>query len=176
MRRLSISVALATLAVASSAWCTDTRSLAPELQPLDVTAGTWLYHGEDLAVGDQKGGKWTWLEQCEWSPNKAFMACSFTMNNPGKTVKSHAVSTYNNSDKSYWHYEMFDSDGSGAEPFIARMTVEGNTWIAYGKSDNKTFRVTYRYSPPTKATVSVELSNDNVHWTTVARGEGIKQP
>jgi hypothetical protein len=176
MRRLPMFSALTTLVLAPLAWPADTPPSAPELQRLDVAAGTWLYHGENLAVANQKGGKWLWREECGWSASKAFMACSFTMNNPDKTVKSLAVSTYNYSDKSYWHYEMFDSDGSGADPFIARMTIEGNTWTAYGKSDNKTYRVIYNYSSPTRVTVRVQLSGDNGQWTTLAQGEGIKQP
>ncbi|GGA39466.1 hypothetical protein [Dyella nitratireducens] len=175
MHRIPMLATLITSALVSSAWCADTPTPPAELQALDITAGTWLYHGENLAVGNQKAGKWVWLEECGWSANKAFMACSFTMNNPDKVIKSHAVSTYNHSDKSYWHYEMFDSDGSGADPFIARMTIEGNTWAEYGKADNKTYRVTYHYLSPTKVTVRIELSVDDVHWTTLAQGEGIKQ-
>lgn len=175
MCRLSKLVALTALVLTSPAWCAEGPLVAPELRPLDAAAGTWVYHGENLAVAGQKAAKWTWLEDCKWSATKAFMACSFTMKEPGKEVKSLAVSTYNYSDKSYWHYEMFDSDGSGAEPFIARMTIEGDTWTAYGKSDNKTYRVVYHYSSPNKVTVSVELSSDNTHWAMVARGVGMKQ-
>ncbi|MBS0422376.1 MAG: hypothetical protein JSR66_32015 [Proteobacteria bacterium] len=112
--------ALTALVLASSAGLADTPPASPELQRLDVAAGTWLYQGENLAVANQKGGKWTWREECGWSVTRAFMACSFTMNNPDKTVNSLAVSTYNFSDQSYWHYEMFDSDGSGAERAIRR--------------------------------------------------------
>ncbi|WP_426662984.1 hypothetical protein [Rhodanobacter aciditrophus] len=176
MRDSTALAALAMLTFASPAWCSGARPLAPELRPLDITAGTWVYHGENLAVARQKAAKWTWLENCKWSATRAFMACSFTMSEPGKVVKSLAVSTYNYSDKSYWHYEMFDSDGSGAEPFIARMTIEGDTWTAYGNADNKTYRVVYHYASPTKVRVSVELSSDKVHWTMLARGEGIRQP
>lgn len=176
MRHLSTLAVLAVLTLASPAWCSDVQPLAAELRPLDATIGTWVYHGENLAVANQKATKWTWLEDCKWSATRAFMTCSFTMKEPGKEVKSLAVSTYNYSDKSYWHYEMFDSDGSGAEPFIARMTIEGDTWTAYGNSDGKAYRVIYHYASPTKVTVSVELSSDKAHWTMLARGEGIKQP
>ena len=166
---------LTSLALTAPAWCAGAAPAA-ELRPLDVAAGTWLYHGENLAVGDQKAAQWTWQEECGWSSNKAFLACDFVMNNPDKVIKSHAVTTYNYSDKSYWHYEMFDSDGSGADPFIARMTIQGSTWTASGKSDNKTYRVIYHYLSPTRLTISVELSSDEVHWTMLARGEGVRQP
>ncbi|MFK2876437.1 DUF1579 family protein [Rhodanobacter hydrolyticus] len=174
MNHLSIFATLAALAVTAHAYAADAPTLTPELQPLDIASGTWQYHGENLATADQKAGKWTWLEECEWSANHAFMSCSFTMNWPDKVVKSQAVSTYNYSDKSYWHYEMFDSDNGGADPFIARMTIAGNTWTHYGNADKKTYRVIYHYVSPTQVTVRIELSSDNVHWATLAQGEGVK--
>ena len=163
---------VASTAAASAA---DESVLRPPLQVLDIAAGKWEYHGELLATADQKAGTWTWSEDCGWSANRAFMACSFTMHWPDKIVKSLAVSTYNFTDKSYWHYEMFDSDGAGADPFISRMTVEKNTWTNYGHADKKTYRVIYQYASPTQVSVRIELSDDSIHWTTLARGEGVKQ-
>lgn len=98
------------------------------------------------------------------------------MDGPDKIVKSEAVSTYNYTDKSYWHYEVFDSEISGADPFISRMTISGNTWTHYGKADKKFYRVVYHYASPTQVSIRIELSGDKVHWTKVAQGEGIKQP
>lgn len=175
MRRLSILAALATLIVTAPAWSTGASMPASELRSLDIAAGTWLYHGENMATADQKAGKWTWLEECGWSANRAFMACSFTMNWPEGIVKSLAISTYNRGDKSYWHYEMFDSENAGAAPYIAHMTIAGDTWTYEGKADKKTYRVSYRYASPTQVTVRIELSNDHLHWTTLAQGEGVKQ-
>jgi hypothetical protein len=150
-------------------------ALRPPLQVLDIAVGKWEYHGELLATADQKAGTWTWSEDCGWSENRAFVACSFTMHWPDKIVKSLAVNTYNFTDKSYWHYEVFDSDGSGADPFISRMTIEGNTWTNFGHADKKTYRVIYRYASPTEVSVRIELSDDSVHWTTLVRGQGVKQ-
>jgi hypothetical protein len=174
MSRSSIFAALAALVLAQPTWSAD-APIPSELRPLDIAAGTWFFHGENLPSSDQKAGKWTWLEMCGWSANHAFMACSFTMNWPDKIVKSLAITTFNYSDKSYWHYEMFDSEGNGSDPFIAQMTITGNTWTHYGKADKKTYRVVYHYISPTQVTVRIELSNDNTHWTTLAQGEGVKQ-
>ncbi|GLQ99138.1 hypothetical protein [Dyella mobilis] len=174
MRRATIFASLAAMTLAVPAWSADTP-LPAELQPLDIAAGTWLYHGENLATADQKAGQWTWVEVCGWSANHAFMACSFTMNWPGQVVKSLAINTYNFSDKSYFHYEMFDSQSHGADPFIACMTIAGNTWTHYGSADKKTYRVIYHYVSPTRVTVRIELSDDRTHWTTMAQGEGVKQ-
>jgi len=153
----------------------DESILPSQLQALDITVGKWEYHGQSMATPDQKPGTWSWSEDCGWSPNRAFVACSFIMHWPDKIVKSLAVSTYNFADKSYWHYEMFDSDGSGADPFISRMTLAGNMWINYGHADKKTYRVTYRYASSSRVSVRIELSTDNVHWTTLVQGEGVKQ-
>jgi hypothetical protein len=150
-------------------------ALRPQLQVLNIAVGKWQYHGELLATADQKAGTWTWSEDCNWSANRAFLACSFIMHWPDKVVKSLAISTYNFTDKNYWHYEAFDSDGAGSDPFISRMTVEGNTWTDYGHADKKTYRVVYDYTSPTQVSVRIELSEDSVHWTTLVRGEGVKQ-
>jgi hypothetical protein len=175
MNYLSSFAALAALTMTIPALAGSASTLRPELKPLDIASGTWLYHGETKAVDDQKASKWTWLEECGWSANQAFMTCSFTMNWSDGVVKSQAVSTYNYKDKSYWHYEMFDSDGSGADPFISRMTIANNTWTNYGKSNKKTYRVIYHFTSPTQVSVLIELTSDNVHWITMAQGEGVKK-
>lgn len=175
MRHTLTSVALTVLAAAAMAATAGAQALAPNLQPLGIAVGTWLYNGEDMATPDQKAGKWKWLETCRWSDNDAFMACSFVMNGAEGVVKSLAISTYNQGDKAYWHYEAFDSGGDGGHPYIASMTVRDNTWTYDGKAGGKTYRVIYHYDSPRKVTLRIELSADGVHWTTVARGEGRKQ-
>lgn len=175
MHRLPIPALLTALALTGMATSADARSVSAKLQPLGIAVGTWVYHGEDMATADQKAGKWKWLEKCQWSGNQAFMACSFVMDGPDGVIKSLAISTYNSSDKSYWHYEAFDSGGDGAHPFIARMTVSGDTWAYDGHAGGKTYRVTYHYDSPVKVTLRIELSADHVHWATVAMGEGRKQ-
>lgn len=175
MRRASYFASLIALAAAAAAAGPHAQSLPEELRPLSIAAGTWLYHGTNVATADQKAGSWTWLEQCGWSANKAFMACSFTMNGPDGTVKSLAISTYNADDKSYWHYETFESGSDGGSPFIGRMTVAGRTWTYDGKAGKMSYRVIYHYESATKVTLRIEESNDDAHWTVIAQGEGRKQ-
>jgi hypothetical protein len=168
--RFALLIILASVAVARAA---NAQPLARELEPLSIAAGTWLYHGVNMPTADQKAGNWTWLENCGWSPNRAFMACSFTMNGIDGLQKSLAISTYNDRDKSYWHYEVFTDDGDS--PFIARMTVSGDTWTYDGKSGKTNWRVTYHYKSATELTLRVEQSTDHVHWATVAHAEARKQ-
>src|SRR5580692_11786930 len=67
------------VASTTAAAAADESVLRPPLQVLDIAAGKWEYHGELLATADQRAGTWTWSEDCGWSANRAFMACSFTM-------------------------------------------------------------------------------------------------
>src|SRR5581483_8626914 len=166
---------LIVLASAAAAGGANTQSFPAELRPLSIAAGTWLYHWMNAATADQKAGSWTWLEQCGWSANNAFMACSFTMNGPDGVVKSLAISTYNADDRSYWHYEAFGSGGDGASPFIGRMSVAGDTWTYDGKAGTVRYRVIYHYESATRVTLRIEESNDDTHWSVVARGKGRKQ-
>lgn len=175
MRYASILVALTVLASPGMASTADAQNVARKLQPLGIAVGTWLYNGQNMATPDQKASKWTWLEKCRWSDNGAFMACSFVMDGTDGVVKSLAISTYNEGDKSYWHYEAFNSGGDGGHPYIASMTVRDNTWTYDGKAGDKIYRVIYHYDSPVKVTLRIELSRDNVHWTTVARAEGRKR-
>ena len=175
MHRLPILAAATVLVLTTAVSSAGAQNAFGKLHPLGIAAGTWVYHGEDMATADQKAGKWMWLEKCQWSGNEAFMACSFVMNGPDGVINSLAISTYNSSDKSYWHYEAFDSGGDGAHPFIARMSVSGDTWTYDGHAGGKTYRVTYHYDSPVKVTLRIELSADHIHWTTVAMGEGRKQ-
>lgn len=175
MRRMSTFAPLVMLASAQVVCAAGAKSLPPELRPLSVFAGTWLYRGANVATADQKAGNWRWWEKCGWSANKVFMACSFIMNDPDKTEKTLAISTYNYDEKRYWHYEAFSSGGGGAGPFIARMTFSGDTWTLQGKFGDMSYRTIYHYDSPTKVAIRVERSQDDVHWTTVAHGEGRKQ-
>ncbi|MDE2070999.1 MAG: hypothetical protein KGJ04_07045 [Gammaproteobacteria bacterium] len=154
--------------------------MSPELQKLDVSAGYWVYHGQTLNTPFGKAGNWTWNEDCGWSANQVFMMCSFTNDWSGKIIKSLVVDTYNEKDKSYSHYELFNGGDSGAEPFISKMTINGNTRIEYATDSEhgkKTeTRITYTFDSPTHVKVKIEISHDGTHWVTVDEGEGVKQP
>lgn len=159
----------------------DAPARPPQLQALDVSAGKWIYHGTTVASDKDKAGTFTWNEDCSWSANQNFLMCSFTNDWSGMIVKSMVVDTWNDTDKTYWHYEMFASGASGAKPFISRMHIRDNVWTEYGESeeDGKKvhFRIIYRFTSPTRVSVKLESSRDGgAHWTTSAEGMGVKQP
>lgn len=155
-------------------------SLPPELQPLDKAVGTWVYHGENLRTAYTKAGKWTWNVQCGWSANHLYLLCSFIMDWPEGIDHSVSISTYNQHDKAYWHYEVLD-DEPGSKPVVSRMSVVGDTWT--DATDNvdanskaaRHYRVIYRYPSPGKAAVKFEISNDGIHWTILGQGKGSRR-
>jgi len=42
-------------------------------------------------------------------------------------------------------------------------------------ADGKRYRVVYQYASSSRVSVRIELSTDNVHWTTLVQGQGVKQ-
>lgn len=151
---------------------------SPELQKLDVSAGRWVFHG----TSKTKSGKtqpFTWNENCEWSPNRMYLECTFSNVWSGRAVESLVVDTYNTTDHSYWHYEFYAGGEKGDHPFVSRMDVNGNTWIEYGQQaipGKKTGeRIVYHWDPPNRVSVAIETSGDGVHWSAVDQGEGVKQ-
>ena len=179
MKKLALVWFVLACAAGSSALAAEEPALSPELQKLDISVGRWVYHGETLNTPFGKAGKWTWNEDCRWSQNRMFMVCSFTNDWAGKTVKSLVVDTYNDKDKSFWHYELFNNGSSGAKPFISKMIVNGNTRIEYAESmdHGKKYqtRITYVFDSPTHVKVKIELSRHGAYWVKVDQGEGMKQ-
>ena len=168
-------IALAAGAAASGA---TTESRSSELQKLEVSAGHWIYHGETLNTPFGKAGPWTWNEDCRWSENREFMVCSFTNDWAGRIAKSLVVDTWDGKDKSFWHYELFGS--SAMQPFVSRMTINGNTRVEYATSSEagKKYqtRITYVFDSPTRVNVKIEISRHGALWVKVDQGEGLKQP
>lgn len=155
------------------------QQVSPQLQKLDIAAGQWVFHGKSLATPHSKAGTWTWHEDCRWSPDRLYLLCTFDNTWSGQSVKSLVVDTWNSHDKSYWHYEMFSAGASGKHPFSSRMTIHGNVWVEHGSEsgtgDKTRERIVYTYASPTRVAVEIEISKDGSHWTTVDKGEGVKQ-
>jgi hypothetical protein len=152
---------------------------APELQKLDVSVGRWEFHGSAKNARTGKVTQWTWKEDCRWSPNRLFLECTFDNIWAGRPARSLVVDTYNSTDHSYWHWEMFADGQTGAHPFAAKMDITGNTWIEYGAAPSAKRpgeRIVYDWSPPDKVRVRIETSRDGTHWTTVDDGVGTKLP
>ena len=176
MKRILMVVILAGIASLAARASADSRP--SELQKLDIATGHWVFHGKSRD-GSGKSGSWTWRADCRWSADKLYLLCLFHNTWSGQAIKSLVVDTWNAHDKSYWHYEMFSAGASGEHPFSSRMTIKGNTWIEYGRSDEhgKTIRtrIVYVYASATRVHVEIQVSDDGKHWKTVDSGEGVKQ-
>lgn len=177
-RALILALCLATaLALAPRAASAQTGP-SPETQKLAVSLGRWVYTG----TAKSRSGKttsWTWKADCRWSGNQLFLECSFNNIWGGRPAESLVVDSYNTTDKTYWHYEMFAGGQSGANPFVSKMTVTGDEWIENGPpptGKRPAERIVYRWLSPTRVTVDIETSTDGTNWTTVDHGVGVKQP
>lgn len=178
MKPVLFLIMIATLAASLPALAAGNGPMSPGLQELAISAGHWVYHGETLQTPHSKAGKWTWDEHCGWSENREFMVCSFTNDWAGRIVKSLVVDTWNEKDKSFWHYELFSTSGTRA--FASRMTIHGNTRVELAKSVNhgraEWTRITYVFDSPVHVNVKLETSSDGAKWVTVDQGTGVKQP
>lgn len=175
---LSLMFVALLLAALSGAAQTPAPDPAAELQKLDVSTGRWIFHGQTMSARSGQPGTFTWNEDCAWSPNHMFLECTFDNDWAGRTAHSLVVDTYNSNDHNFWHYEMFSVGERGDHPFVSRMTIDGNTWVEYGPpnaSGQTTERITYNWTPPDRVAVTIETSKDGTTWTTVDKGEGIKQ-
>lgn len=179
MKRMSFLVMIIALVVSIPALAAGGQGLSTGLQKLNISAGHWRYRGNTLNTSFGKAGNWTWDEDCGWSANREFMVCSFANNWAGTVIKSLVVDTYNRKDRNYSHYELYNGGNSGAQPFISKMEINGNTRIEYatdiehGKKVET--RITYVFDSPAHVKVKIEISHDDAHWVTVDEGEGVKQ-
>lgn len=172
---------LCAVAFALPAAAADFPAVPPQLQALDVQSGHWIYHGTTAPEkAGAKPGTFAWDEHCSWSANRLFLMCSFDNDWSGDKVQSLVVDSYNDKDKTYWHYEFFAVGGTGAKPFVSKMTVEGNTWTEFGEDDDKGKksydRIIYQYTSPTQVSVKIDVSPDGRQWKTIIQGQGVKQP
>jgi len=164
----------------STVTAADNQPLSLELQKLNIFVGHWEFHGKSLETPFGKAGIWSWNEDCRWSDDQVYLLCSFSNVWSGKSVNSLVVDTYNKKDRGYWHYEIFADGQTGSRPFISKMMITGNTWTEYGQDEDHgkkiSERIVYRYNSPKEVDVAIQVSRDGVHWLTVDRGRGVKQP
>jgi len=149
-----------------------------KLRELDLSAGTWVYHGRFLRGPKAPASPWTWHEDCRWSGNHVFMLCSFSNTWAGRHVDSEVVDTYDPKGGSFWHYEIFNSGSSAGKPFAVRMQIDGavrtESWTETRKGESVHQRIVYRFASSERVRVFFEESNDGTHWRTTASGTGEK--
>lgn len=167
-----------TAALAQSPPARSPSTQSAQLQKLDVSAGTWVYHGHFLGGPKAPPSPWSWHEDCRWSGNHVFMLCSFSNTWAGRHVDSEVVDTYDPKGDSFWHYEIFNSGASAGKPFAVRMQIEGSvrteSWTETRKGKSVHQRIVYRFASGERVQVFFEESSDGTHWKTTASGTGEK--
>lgn len=152
----------------------QTPTPAPEIQKLDVFAGTWTLSG-DLKPGAMgPGGTITENEKCEWMEGKFYLVChtDFKGSMGGGTGVS--ILGYSTTDKMYT-YREFNSWGEFED---SRGSVDGSAWTW---TSNENFngtpmkgRFTMKITSPTAYDFAFDVSQDGAKWTTVMDGKAAK--
>jgi hypothetical protein len=171
-------VALLSVLLAPIAYANSPRR-GRELSELSVSEGHWVYHGRFIPGVSSQRGKWVWNENCHWAENSEFMLCSFSNDWNGKHVSSIVVDTYNAEERSFWHFEVFNTGPSAQKPFAAKMIIRGNrrieSWVVNSKDGNsKRERIVYVFSGTNRVKVLFQTLGANNAWLTTARGFGKK--
>ncbi len=147
---------------------------APEVQKLDVFAGSWTLTG-DLKPGPMgPGGSMTENEKCEWMEGKFYLVCHTDFNGSMGSGTGLSVLGYSSNDKMYT-YREFNSWGEFED---SRGSVDGSTW-SWTSDENfngtpTKGRFTMKITSPTSYDFTFDISQDGTKWTTVMDGKATK--
>lgn len=147
---------------------------APEVQKLDVFAGSWTLTG-DLKPGPMgPGGTITENETCEWMEGKFYLVCHTDFKGTMGSGTGLSILGYSTKDKMYT-YREFNSWGEFED---SRGSLEGDTW-AWNSDENfagtpTKGRFTMKITSPSSYDFSFEVSQDGTKWTTVMDGKATK--
>jgi len=148
------------------------------LGQLQISEGSWVYHGQVLGDGKSRPADFVWHADCRWSANRAFMMCSFSNTWGQQHINSLVVDTFNSHDHAFWHYEVFEDGDTPEKPFASKMQIDGPSrteeWTEadHGKTDHQ--RIVYQFASDKKVSVSFQQSDDGKVWKTTATGTGEK--
>lgn len=153
-------------------------SLAAEnpagLDRIAAYAGTWKIETENLATPFSKAGKESSTLRNECWRNGAFYVCDQFVNGESKAL----VIFTEGADAATYNSYSVPADGGKAGPG-GKLLISGNTWTfpwEYER-DGKTvhFHVVNVFSTPKTIEFRREFSEDNEHWTVMARGHETKE-
>ncbi len=130
--------------------------------------GTWEVSIEHLDTAESKASqeKSTLRNDC-WRSG-GYYACNQYVNGESKVL---LVFTYDEEKKVYTSYQI---PQGGGEPGSGKLLIDGNVWTfpwQVGQGEKTTyFRVVNVFQADGKIEFRQEFSNDNQHWTLMARG------
>jgi hypothetical protein len=147
---------------------------APEVQKLEVFAGSWTLTG-DLKPGPMgPGGTITESEKCEWMEGNFYLVCHTDFKGTMGTGTGLSILGYAPGDKMYT-YREFNSWGEFED---SRGSLNGDTWAwtsdeNFGGTPTKG-RFTMKITSPTTYDFAFDVSQDGAKWTTVMDGKATK--
>jgi hypothetical protein len=146
----------------------------PEVQKLDVFAGSWTLTG-DLKPGSMgPGGTITENETCEWMEGKFYLVCHTDFKGSMGNGSGLSILGYSTKDKMYT-YREFNSWGEFED---SRGSVDGSTWTwTSDENFNGTpmkGRFTMKFTSPTAYDFAFDVSQDGTKWTTIMDGKATK--
>lgn len=149
----------------------------PEVQKLDVFAGSWSLTGT-LKPGSMgpgsPGGTITENENCEWMEGKFYLVCHTDFKGSMGNGTGLSILGYSTKDKTYT-YREFNSWGEFDD---SRGSLDGNdwNWISdenFGGTPMKG-RFSMKITSPSTYDFAFDVSPDGTKWTTVMDGKATK--
>jgi hypothetical protein len=146
----------------------------PEVQKLDVFAGSWTLTG-DLKPGSMgPGGTITENETCDWMEGSFYLVCHTDFKGSMGSGTGLSILGYSTKDKIYT-YREFNSWGEFED---SRGSLDGSTWTwTSDENFNGTpmkGRFTMKITSPTAYDFAFDVSQDGTKWTTVMDGKATK--
>ncbi|MGA3035918.1 MAG: hypothetical protein ABSE64_00410 [Vulcanimicrobiaceae bacterium] len=140
---------------------------------LGMWEGRWTYSERDYETPYSHTRTNTGTANCKWAPNRGFMICDYHNSGSGNGVPTNdiAVLSYSSATHTYAHVGVFKD----RKPFVAKVTVHGNSWVTSANIPYKARTLLYKnvhaFSGDGKhAYTTTDISADNGKtWTTMSR-------
>ena len=135
-------------------------------------AGTWKVEGERFATPHSDPGKENSTLRNDCWKSGSYVACNQYVNGESKVL---LVFTYNEKQQMYTSYPILPN---GEPVSSGRLQIIGNIWTfpwqVTERGSTTFFHVVNVFTSPDHIDYAQEFSNDNVHWTTMAKGSETK--
>lgn len=147
----------------------EPASKAAGIDAIRVYEGSWQITIEHLDTAHSKAGsEKTSLRNDCWKSG-GYFACNQYVNGESQVL---LVFTYNPAKNVYTSYNI---PQGGKDAGVGTLLIDGDTWTYPWESSEggkKTwYRVVNVFSGPDRIAFRQEFSEDNVHWTVMARGD-----
>lgn len=143
----------------------------PELQKLAYFAGKWASEGEMKPSSFGPGGKFTFIQTCEWFAGGFALVCHSEGKMQEGTVKGVNIMGYDPGEKTYIYFET----NSLGENVFSRGKVKGDTWTWTNESKMSgkpvSVRFTLKQVSPDSATYKFEMGTGDEPLKLIMEGK-----